>query len=142
MSALLPRQPAHPPALSAPTARSTQPDALALAWPDVAIGDVELSSLGDRGERFRVRARIRLGALLPADVAVDLLPVRGRPPGARCRLFSVQPLENGAFLFEGTPSVEELGRYGFEIRVGPATRLGTAMPLPAVVRRVAPPPRG
>jgi hypothetical protein len=86
---------------------------------------------------MRVRACIELGSLLPVDVVVDLIPSKGRPPGCRCRLFSVQWLGGGTYVFEGTAREDELRPDGFEIRVSPASGSRSSPGELPLVRRIA-----
>jgi hypothetical protein len=140
MSILLPRSARPLAILAAPPPAMAARASLADAWDEVEVREAELRPCpDDPHRRARVRACIRLGVLLPVDVTVDVVPKHGQPPGVRCRLFGVQPLAGGAYVFEGTTRLDDLGRQGFEIRVGPATRTGGVPPVPPVVRRFATP---
>ena len=73
----------------------------------VHIGHVELCPAGHTGARghHRVRATIDLGGLAPADVVVQLLTGAAAGTDDRrvepiARLWSVQSLSNGSFVFE------------------------------------------
>ena len=135
MSNMLPRTP-RPPAEVSPAQRWGQPFTPLLAqWPNVGIGEVTVEPIpGGEQRRLRVQACLRLGELLPLDVNVDLLD--GKPPGCRCRMFSVQPFSHGVFLYEATLLESELGRKGCEIRVSPATRASVVTFAPPVVRQI------
>ena len=138
MSVLLPRE--SPPHAALPTAASRvlPRESPAEQSSRITIREVTASALSDHaGLRMRVRACIELGSLLPVDVVVDLVPSKGRPPGCRCRLFSVHWLGGGTYLFEGTAREDELRPDGFEIRVSPASGSRSLPGELPVVRRIA-----
>ena len=138
MSVLLPRESPPHAALAAPVSPVLPRLSPSEESSRVTIREVTMSALSaDADRRMRVRACIELGSLLPVDVVVDLVPSKGRPPGCRCRLFSVHWLGGGTYLFEGTAREDELRPDGFEIRVSSAS--GSRSPAQAlpVVRRIA-----
>ena len=114
----------------------------------VHIGHVEMCPAGHTGapDHHRVRATINLGGLAPADVVVQLLP--GAAAGsddwqvdAIARLWSVQSLSNGSFVFEAcVPTALIAAPRRVTLCIGPATD-GEHMPvLQPVGRRQTLPP--
>jgi hypothetical protein len=94
-------------------------------WPRVVIREVRVipSRLSDESHST-VRAWIHLGALLPVDVRVAMVPTRGSVPNAtQTRLMlSAESSHNGSHLFEGTMPAAALGE-GCTVRVTPALDL-------------------
>ena len=81
-------------------------------WEEVEVTYAEARrKLGTGGGRFRIRAVVHLGALLPADVQVEC-GVRGGERGhsaSAVRLWSTQSYGNGAFVYEGTITDDAMG---------------------------------
>ena len=120
-------------------------DATLLAeWPGVHVEEIEIQPPADGGLRI-VRACVHLGALLPADVHVELLCaedrlIEGEPPhSSRHEMWSVQSYDNGTFSYEGhvpAPALE--GKLGCAVRVtSTATNVDPAE-VPPVIRWLAP----
>lgn len=118
-------------------------------WVRVRVRSVEsLRTLAREGdEQVVVRACVHLGALLPADVKVDLLtPARvasraGDAPDACCQLWSVQSYDNGTFVFEALVPAELVDR---ATTVGVRVRAQRVREEPStlrpVIRWLQPPP--
>jgi len=95
-------------------------------WREVAVQRVERDTNGPLrvGASVPVRVEVRLGALRPEDVSVELYhgPVTDERELDRG---TVTPLlhggeENGAQVYEGVLPCSESGLYGFAVRVRPA----------------------
>ncbi|MGH9072610.1 MAG: alpha-glucan family phosphorylase [Acidimicrobiales bacterium] len=102
------------------------------AWPEVGVEwiDADGSSV-DLGAKRRVEAVVALGALDPADVAVQLLhgPVGATDELTVVNAVDMEPVADGDSgrggreprrRYTGTFSCAESGRYGFTVRVLPA----------------------
>ncbi len=96
------------------------------AWHEVGILSAGFSRGGEArvGERLEVEAQVRLGALSPDDVRVELWygPLdadgeieRGRTVELLCR----GPAGPGTWVYEGKLPCEETGRFGYTARVRP-----------------------
>lgn len=123
-------------------------DRVATQWSGVRVEDIDSHLRHERYGRDEVivRAYVKLGTLLPADVKVDLLidrrhADRCNPRGADHPLWSVQSYENGVFVFEGSMPRNEVEKAaGIGVRVRPfRTRDGASAP-PAVIEWMEPPP--
>jgi len=81
-------------------------------WEEVKVTSAEARrKLGAGVGRFRIRAVVHLGALLPADVQVEC-GVGGGERGhsaSAVRLWSTQSYGNGAFVYEGTITDDTMG---------------------------------
>lgn len=101
-------------------------------WSTLRIHPVELQPAGDG---LRVRAVVRLGALAPADVHVELRPA-ARIDEARARsrpMWSVQAYDNGCYVFEATLAQQDLAAdVAWMVRVRPRAPL----PAPDVLLRL------
>ena len=97
------------------------------SWKDVAVVKVE-SINHDRvtvGRPISVKATIALGALTPADVQVQLYIGRTNPEGEILDAQSVvledpRQLNDGLWVFSGSTTCRQSGRYGYSVRVLPA----------------------
>ncbi len=96
------------------------------AWPSVSVADIRLLSNDEVavGEAVRVSAAVRLGALTPADVAVELYhgPTGGKlelGEGRIVRMGPVERLADGAWLFSGEIPTTASGAHAFAARVVP-----------------------
>lgn len=97
----LPRSPRTEGLLKSPATRTLQEE-----WKQVHVDKVDVCPprTADSGQEI-VRAIVCLGALLPCDVRVELLAVSDGRRGGHVldvcrRLFSVEPLANGCYVFE------------------------------------------
>jgi starch phosphorylase len=95
-------------------------------WPCVRMEAIEQGPEGALmvGSKVPVRARVKLGALEPADVAVELYFGRLSPAGEFIDAVSIQmePVEKGSrgdYLFEAVTSFPESGIHGFTVRIRP-----------------------
>jgi starch phosphorylase len=98
---------------------------IAEGWSDVAVLDVEGEVLAaDVGEERSVRARVRLGRLEAADVAVQLAHGRVGPNGELIDPalipMSVDGCTDGVCDYTGSFTARSAGLYGFTVRVLPA----------------------
>jgi starch phosphorylase len=96
------------------------------AWPAVAVSSIDLESRHEFavGESVRVTATVALGALGPADVAVELYhgPTGGGHEIATGRIVRMRDLakrDDGTWLFAGEIVAEESGAHAFAVRVVP-----------------------
>ena len=91
-------------------------------WADVRIEELAIGPVPDSGERQTyVRACVRLGTLLPADVVVELISSRPGAVPAFQRMFSELPYSDGPYLFETRLGTSELGAStAHTVRVSPA----------------------
>jgi hypothetical protein len=109
-------------------------------WSRVRVAEVALRvPRGEDGSRITVEACVHLGALLPADVVVELVPEtdgrRHRPP----LLSSVYPYHNDSYAYEVTlPAAELEALAGAVVRVMPAPDLAALAAVRPVVGRVPP----
>ncbi|GAA4114011.1 glycosyltransferase family 1 protein [Nocardioides fonticola] len=97
------------------------------AWPQVRVEHVESSGIGDApevGAPMSVRAFVALGALEPADVAVQL--VHGRTTSddelVDTRVVDLDVAESyeaGRHRFDGTVLLDHAGSFGYTVRVVP-----------------------
>lgn len=85
-------------------------------WPQVRIVRVELQTLDDLASDgpVRVFAQVYLGALLPADVTVTLLPgfhyaSEHGDSSAERRMASARSYANGSYVFEANLARGEIG---------------------------------
>jgi hypothetical protein len=104
------------------------------AWAGVRVESVDYA---ERGGAVIARAWVRLGALAPADVAVELVtPSRGG-----CRMWCEQSYHNGSFAFTASMACvaddTEDVRETWAVRVTPARRWTGALDLPPVVGAVS-----
>jgi glycogen phosphorylase len=96
------------------------------AWPAVAVKDIRLESRDEVavGDPIRVSVIVQLGALAPADVAVELYhgPTGGGHEIARGRIVRMRPIdraEDGGWRFSGEIPTTESGSHAFAARVLP-----------------------
>jgi len=97
------------------------------AWSQVAVEHVEASGVGDSpslGAPLHLRAHLRLGALTPDDVVVQV--VSGRVDGQDRivaphvdDLKAVEGFEGGRWLYEGDLTLDRTGPFGYTVRVLP-----------------------
>jgi starch phosphorylase len=99
---------------------------VAAAWPEVRIDSVnDRSSRPLRtGQTIAISADVHLGALTPADVAVDVYFGRLRGDhtpalGASLPLRCAEELGGGRYRFEGSVPTPETGEHAFAVRVLP-----------------------
>jgi starch phosphorylase len=96
------------------------------AWPGVQVSNVDtVGSVADLGAESKVSATVRLGALGPDDVEVQLLhgpvgegDVLDRPTVAVMALTG--PAGDGQLEYSGSFPCDHPGRYGYTVRVLPA----------------------
>ena len=109
-------------------------------WNQVRIEAVERGPQGvlTVGTKVLVRARVRLGSLLPEDITPELYVGRLNPFGDFIGAVST-PMESigsdspGTFTFEAVTTCPESGRHGFTVRVRPShPDLGTRF-LPGLI---------
>ncbi|MET0933581.1 MAG: alpha-glucan family phosphorylase [Mycetocola sp.] len=105
------------------------------AWPDVAIPHVESGGLDlapQVGDELHLRATVRLGALTPDDVSVQVVYGRSMANGDDLRdvqtaeleaAAGTGPSESGEWLFAGTVSLGRPGGFGYSVRVVPKNAL-------------------
>ena len=112
--------------LAAARALTAWKDRVREAWHAVAVEDIRLESNSEVsvGEPVRVSARVRLGALAPDDVAVELYhgPTRGGHEIERGSIVRMRPHESegdSAWRFTGEISSSESGAHAFAVRVVP-----------------------
>jgi hypothetical protein len=95
-------------------------------WPRVVIREVRVvrPQLSDESHPT-VRAWIHLGALLPVDVRVAMVPTLGSVPNPTMArlMWSAESYRNGSYLFEGTMPAAALAGESCAIRVTPALDL-------------------
>ncbi len=96
------------------------------AWPGVAVREVRLESRDEVavGESVQVTALVQLGALTPADVAVELYhgPTGGGHELSRGSIIRMRPTENtgdGQWKYAGEIATGESGDHAFAARVVP-----------------------
>ena len=92
-------------------------------WPRVIIHSISLKRRASGRSRGVVRARVTLGALLPADVRVTLVSTQRPSPFAEVGLAWTERFEDGSHLFEGTAPAAALSGTGCAIRVTPVDDL-------------------
>lgn len=127
--------------LSSPGSTAARPDAGVPAWharrvlADWSTVRVHPVDLQPSRDGVRVRAVVRLGALAPADVHVELRPA-ARTDEARARsraMWSVQAYDNGCYVFEATLAHQDLAAdVAWMVRVRPRAPL----PAPDVLLRL------
>lgn len=109
-------------------------------WNQVRVEAVERGPQGvlTVGTKVLVRARVRLGSLLPEDITPELYVGRLNPFGDFIGAVST-PMESigsdspGTFTFEAVTTCPESGRHGFTVRVRPShPDLGTRF-LPGLI---------
>ncbi|MET4638561.1 alpha-glucan family phosphorylase [Mycetocola sp. 2940] len=105
------------------------------AWPDVAIPHVESGGLDfapQVGDELHLRATVRLGALTPDDVSVQVMHGRSTANGDDLRdvqtaeleaATGTGPSESGEWVFAGTVSLRRPGGFGYSVRVVPKNAL-------------------
>jgi starch phosphorylase len=109
-------------------------------WPRIKVesvdtdGDSEVSV----GSAIRSRAKIRLGALSPEDVAVELyagrLDTEENITGGLIRLMEAVAQEGDLHVFETAfEPCAESGRYGYTVRVKPFHRGSESMLIPGCI---------
>jgi starch phosphorylase len=96
------------------------------AWPGVAVAAIDLDSSSELavGEAVSVSATVSLGALEPADVAVELYhgPTGGGheiTSGRIVRMKEIERRADGAWQFAGEILADESGAQAFAVRVVP-----------------------
>ena len=115
-------------------------DHLVGQWPRVRVADVALRvPSGEDGSRITVEACVHLGALLPADVVVELV---SKVEGGRHHvplLSSVHPYHNDSYAYEVTLPATELEKLPCAfVRVTPAAALAPLAAVRPVVGRIPP----
>lgn len=109
-------------------------------WADVAIGDAQVFADAAAGAAsLRVKADVRLRALLPADVHVELVELDATCVPLTCvqrrRMFSAAALHNGTFRYEAElPLADDAAAHAWVVRVVPADTLAHAPGARAVER--------
>jgi starch phosphorylase len=96
------------------------------AWQDVGVADIALKSAEELqvGDRMHVEAVVRLGALAPDDVAVELYhgPTAGGhelKQGQIVRMKLVERTSDGSFRYAGDIAPSESGAHAFAVRIMP-----------------------
>lgn len=100
------------------------------AWPGVAVVHVESGGV-DRaptvGGMLRVRARVTLGGLEPADLAVEAVSGRAgdddRIADPHRDALALETIEDGVGVYSGMISLDRAGSFGYTVRVTPRHRL-------------------
>ena len=95
-------------------------------WPAVSVAGVESEGLTDttvRGQ-MKIRARVQMGSLTPADVLVQLYLGRVDSRGSfseaeAIEMCPVGQIERGSHLFEATAVPTESGLHGYTFRILP-----------------------
>jgi glycogen phosphorylase len=112
--------------LAAARALTAWKDRVREAWHAVAIEDIQMESTSEVavGEPVRVSVRVRLGALTPDDVAVELYhgPTHGAHEIAEGQIVRMRPVGGegeGAWKFEGEIPTSASGAHAFAARVVP-----------------------
>lgn len=101
-------------------------------WGGVAIGDAQVCADAAGGRAcLKVKADVRLRALLPADVRVELVELDARRVPVTCvrrrRMFSAAPLHNGTFRYEAElPLGDAPADHAWVVRVLPSDALAHA----------------
>ena len=101
-------------------------------WRDVAIGDAQVcADAADGRACLKAKADVRLRALLPADVRVELVELDATGVPLTCvrrqRMFSAAPLQNGTFRYEAElPLGDGTARHAWVVRVEPSDALAHA----------------
>lgn len=99
---------------------------LPACWPHVRVESVRLQT---DGAGTCARALVQLGGLTPADVRVELVPTdpiagTAADPLDERRMFSIQSLDNGCFVFDALiPATDTAKSHGWMIHVHPAEGL-------------------
>lgn len=95
-------------------------------WSEVCVEEVEADASSEMavGARIHVRARVRLGAIGPEDVAVEvfygLLNEEGEiTEGRVCPMRLAGGSDNGVYTYQGVVPCERSGRFGYAVRVRP-----------------------
>jgi starch phosphorylase len=95
-------------------------------WPQVGVPGVDAPARAEWqiGDPVTIRARVTLGDLSPADVAVEFYEglVNGSGEIVQARVLPMQPVgpdETGAFRFEVLMTPERSGQHGYTVRVRP-----------------------
>lgn len=109
-------------------------------WPHVAVTGLDVLPLheGDPA-RDAVHACIALGALLPVDVIVDLVPSSADRAAEARRMFSASSFENERYLYETTLPGARLEHGDWGVRVRPAIGEDALPDLAPVIRWFAVP---
>jgi starch phosphorylase len=99
---------------------------LAARWEDIRIDGVEASELTEApvDSKLPVRARVFLGRVQPAEVAVEAFygPIDGQrqvADGRAVRLHEVESDGHGGYVFAGEIPLDTTGMLGYGIRVVP-----------------------
>ncbi|MFH1369532.1 MAG: alpha-glucan family phosphorylase [Elusimicrobiota bacterium] len=98
---------------------------LAANWPQIKILKVqdELGSELDLGNSFNVRASIKLGAIRPEDISVQVywgyLDSKNRMNTSVVSQMRMTGNDDGTFYFEGTVKADRVGHCGYVVRVLP-----------------------
>ncbi|MET0842794.1 MAG: alpha-glucan family phosphorylase [Mycetocola sp.] len=105
------------------------------AWSDVSITHVESGGLDvapQVGDELHLRATVRLGALTPDDVSVQVVYGRSTVSGDDLKDVQTADLlpadgaeasDSGDWLFAGTVSLDRPGGFGYNVRVVPCNPL-------------------
>ncbi|MET0479779.1 MAG: alpha-glucan family phosphorylase [Mycetocola sp.] len=105
------------------------------AWSDVSITHVESGGLDvapQVGDELHLRATVRLGALTPDDVSVQVVYGRSTVSGDDLKDVQTADLlpadgaeasDSGDWLFAGTVSLDRPGGFGYNVRVVPCNSL-------------------
>ena len=97
------------------------------AWPRLAVEEVKPAALHDLklqvGDSLAIQARVRLGAITPEDVCVEIYhgPLNSQghiEKGERTAMVAGE-IANGAVVFSGILRCRSSGRHGFAIRILP-----------------------
>ena len=112
--------------LAAAKALAAWKDRVRSAWQGVAVDDVRIASSAEVavGEPVKVDALVRLGALTPEDVAVELYhgPTGGGHEidrGKIVRMHAVERAGDGGWRYAGEIPTQESGAHAFAARVVP-----------------------
>ncbi|MHB1802440.1 MAG: alpha-glucan family phosphorylase, partial [Actinomycetes bacterium] len=103
-------------------------------WDQVQVEHVETTGIGDSpqvGDVLQVRAVVRLGALAPADVAVQVVhgqvDAEDRLSGtALLQLREAARTSQDSYRYEGAVTLARAGAFGYTVRVLPVHRLAAS----------------
>jgi starch phosphorylase len=95
-------------------------------WSSIEVVNLQ-AELGNEvlrtGDEIAVHAEVKLGELIPDDVAVELYhgPISDQEviTEAHTEKMEVQDSSNGVHVYKGTIICQSAGRYGFSVRVAP-----------------------
>jgi glycogen phosphorylase len=111
---------------------------LLLNWPQIKITKVEddLNREFNLGSSFTVKASVKLGAVKPEDVAVQIywgyMDSKHRVNNAATSLMKLTGNNDGTYYFEGSVKADRVGHCGYVVRVLPQSE-GQALIIPGLI---------